>query len=150
MEQNTSFTYTKGSEEFMDVCKISDEYEQLIADNQIAFSEAKLDDLPKFAQMIVSQFLPKFNWTLGNIKLGNSCCIKIGDAFLQYVDVFEDTKQFAWSTDNHKTGVHPDAALVYFLKKEFPDLDVRHTKNGQMSRIETPLFTVDDYRDRSQ
>lgn len=106
--------------------KVCDKYEHLVAHGLVKFSDASVDDLSFFAKVIVSGYLipAGVKWQLGDVRVGQSCIIKLQDDHIHYLDVLEDTKQFLWAIDNHRDSVHPDEALAYFLSKARPDLQV--------------------------
>jgi hypothetical protein len=119
---------------------ISDQFEELIDKKQIQFNEVKLTD--PWVRSIVKTFLEPANisWKLGDKTIGNACCIKIDDEFLQYVDILPDTEEFVWCTDDHHRGVHPDVASAYLMTKTVPGATARCWEEENGDRImETTL-----------
>ena len=57
------------------------------------------------------------DWEVGDITIDNAICIKIHDEYLQYLDIFNNTRQFMFCIDNHTDSIHPDDVSIYILQK---------------------------------
>lgn len=106
---------------------ISDQFEELIEQQKIKFNKVSKAKLDQWTRDTVIVFLEPANigWELGDVKIGNACCLKIDDDYIQYIDSLPDTEQFLWSTDNHHTGIHPDVASAYLATKTIPGSTAR-------------------------
>jgi len=110
---------------------IGDEFEQMIAHKLINFHPAKPNDLDTFGRSIVTTFLSGLHWELGDVKIGNSYCLKLSDEFLHYLDILPDTQQFMWCTINHHDSIHPDVASAYLLTQQLPGATATCTIDDQ-------------------
>lgn len=102
----------------MNISEISEEFERLIQLDQIRFEEAPLESLDGWVKFCVQCMLTPYGltWKVGTSRVGGGVCLKVDDSFLQFLDVYPETQQFMWCTDGHRSGVHPDRALVRCLK----------------------------------
>jgi len=105
--------------------KDCEEFERLIKEGQINFHEADLDDLDKWGQGLIDSFLPNIAWQLGDVKVGQSYCLKIEDDLIGYLDILPETDQFVWCTKDHTDSFHPDVAAAYLCTRSIPGSTAR-------------------------
>jgi hypothetical protein len=102
----------------MNILEISEEFERLVQLGQIRFEEAPLESLDDWTKTCVQFMLIPYGltWKVGFPRVGVGVCLKVNDSLLQFLDVYPETQQFMWCTDGHRSGVHPDHALIRCLE----------------------------------
>lgn len=118
-----------------DIGDIACKFEDLIQNSEIEFNEVPIEAVQDvFVKLVITSFLVehKLLWKFGNKKVGNAVCVKIEDKLLQFLDIYPDTQQFQWCTDNHRIGVQPDQALVHLMKMDYPNLDIKARADGSI------------------
>lgn len=120
----------------------SEEFGKLIADGKINFLDADISELPEYGQELVAGFLADagIKWKLGDVRVGNAICLKLSDDYLQYLDIYLDSGEFLWSTDDHRHFVHSDAASIYLISKKMPDVDFRTVRTDDGAVRTTARF----------
>jgi len=134
---------------------LGDQFEQLIERNQLTFRPASLSELDDWGRALVGTFLRHesgITWQLGEPTLGAAYCLQLSDDYLQYLDIYPQTRRFMWCTDDHHDSVHPDETLAYLLVRSHPGMRVQVLRDERTGlrrlRLEHrgQVMIVDDIR----
>lgn len=109
-----------------------DQFEELVATNQITYSKASKNQLTRWARGLVETFLEpaKIDWLLGDKEINGVISLKLSHPYLEYLDIDSRKEQFMWCIDNHRDSIPPDHALMILLELE-TGRKVRQTKLGE-------------------